>query len=478
MGLRLGGLSSGLDSEALIEAILRLERRPLQLVQQRVEDLENEKKLFAELDTKLTALRDAAAAIDNLGSTFSGPSLDEELLAYTATSSDEASVRATASGSASPGALSVRVVSLATAARRVSESFVSDTAVIANAGDTLDIAYGTQTISIVAGAAGASLADLRSAINADPNNDGSVRADVLFDGTGYRLVVRATQTGAANDVTLTTSIAGPGTAAFLDPVASQAGADASIEVFGITATRPSNTVTDLIGGVTLELVAPSTTATDIGITLDQESVTAKLEAFATAYNDVFDFIETQSNYDATTERSGPLSGDSTLRTVQSRVQRLIVGQYEFGSFFGLADIGVSFDDDGRLIVNADRVGTALASDPTAFRQVFGGDGTDAGLAGALAQALEEIVKSNKTQVPGSDPAIFIENALLPGRVVALDARIETLEAQIERMEFRLEKREELLIAQFTRMEALVSQLREQGSSLSGLVPVSSNTGSS
>ena len=115
MGLRLGGLSSGLDSEALIEAILRLERRPLQLVQQRVEDLENEKKLFAELDTKLTALRDAAAAIDNLGSTFSGPSLDEELLAYTATSSDEASVRATASGSASPGALSKSDVASSTA---------------------------------------------------------------------------------------------------------------------------------------------------------------------------------------------------------------------------------------------------------------------------------------------------------------------------------------------------------------------------
>jgi flagellar hook-associated protein 2 len=481
MGLRLGGLSSGLDTGALVEAMLRLERRPLQLVQQQVAELEKQKELFGELGTKLTALRDAAAAIDNLGTTFSGPSLDEELLAYAASSSDEASIRATASGSASPGAVSVRVISLASAARRVSGSFASDSAVIANAGDTLDIAFGGGSISITAPAAGASLRDLASAINGDANNDGSVRADVLFDGTGYRLVVRGTETGAANDVTLTTTIAGPGATAFLDAGASQAGVDASLDVFGLTVTRASNTVSDVIGGVTLELVAASATAALVQVELDEEAVAAKLDAFAAAYNEVLDFIEAQSQFDAKAKTAGPLSGDSTLRSVQSRIQRLVFDDYSFGNLGGLVDAGVRFDGEGKLSVDRDALGAALASDASSLRQLFGGDGTTPGLASQLAQAIDVLAKSNKIQLPPDPndpnaPPKFVEVALLPARSVAIDARIDSLEAQIERMEARLEKREELLVAQFSRMESLVSQLREQGNSLSGLTVLRINSG--
>ena len=467
MGLRLGGLSSGLDTQALIEAVLSLERRPLQLAQQRIDGLNAQKTLFSEFSTKLTALRDAAAAIDNLGSTFSGPSLDEELLAYTATSSDEGIVRATANGSASPGAVSVRVVSLAAAARQVSGSFASATSAVAAAGDTLDIAFGGGSIAITVGAAGASLTDLRAAINADPGNDGSVRADVLFDGTGYRLVVRGTTTGAANDVTLTTSISGPGGAAFLDAAASQSATDAALEVFGITVTRASNTVTDLAGGLTLELRAVSATPVEVSAELDVDAVAAKLETFATAYNDVLDFLDAQSAFDATAERAGPLSGDSALRTVQLEIQRKIVGSYAFGSFGGLTDIGVRFDDEGRLAIERSVLEAALASDPNAVRQVLGGDGTSGGLAEELAQALDRLVKSDK-QVDPNDPNKFLEFGLLPGRAVAIDRQVASLKAQLERMEARLEKREELLVAQFTRMESLIAQLREQGSSLAGL----------
>jgi flagellar hook-associated protein 2 len=467
MGLRLGGLSSGLDTEALIEAMMGLERRPLQLVQQQVKDLKSQKALFADLETKLTALRDAAAAIDNLGSTFSGPSLDEELLSYAATSSDETSVRATASGSASPGAVSVRVVSLAASARRVSGSFASDTVAIAAPGDTLDIAFGGGTISITAGASGASLTDLRSAINSDPNNDGSVRADVLFDGTGYRLVVRGSETGVANDVTLTTTIAGPSGVAFLDAAASQSAADASIEAFGLIVSRTSNTVTDLLPGVTLELRAVTAAPIDVSVEIDEEAVATKLDTFATAYNEVVDFITKQSQYDAATKKAGPLSGDGVLRSIQGQIQRTAVGNYSFGALGGLVDIGVGFDEEGHLSVDRADLTAALTADPTAVRQLLGGDGVNAGIAANLAQAIDAIVKSNKVADP-NDPTHFIETALLPARSVAIDSRVDSFEQQITRLEARLKKREELLVAQFSRMEALISQLRQQGNSLAAI----------
>jgi flagellar hook-associated protein 2 len=481
MGLRLGGIASGLDTEALIEAVMGLERRPLLLAKQRIAQLEAQKTLYGELGTKLTALREAAAAIDNLGSTFSGPSLEEELLAYTATSSNEDAVGATASGSATPGSVSLRVVSLAAAARRVSASFESDTTAIAAAGDTLDIGFSGGTISIVAPAAGASLVDLRAAINAHPNNDGSVRADVLFDGTGYRLVVRGTETGVASDVSLATTIGGPAGAAFLDGAAGQSAVDATLEVFGITATRASNTVADLLPGLTLQLRSTTAGVVDVSVALDAETVASRLEAFATAYNEVRDFIEEQSAYDEKTKKAGQLSGDGTLRAVQQRVQAIVVGSYSAGGLGGLTDIGVRFDDEGRLTVDREDLTAALGSDPNAVRQLLGGLGAQQGLAAKLAQAIDEIAKSNvqsfapgTPENPSGSGPIFIELSLLPARTVAVDARIDVLERQIERLEARLAKREELLVAQFTRMESLVTQLREQGNSLAGIATLGRN----
>ncbi len=477
MGLRLGGISSGLDTEALIEAMMAVERRPLQIAKQRIADLEAQKTLFGELETKLNALRDASAAIDNLGSTYSAASLDEELLAFTATSADETGIRATASGGASTGSVSVRVVSLASSARVVSSAYASDTAIVAAPGDTLDVAYTGGTISIAVGAAGGSLTDLKAAINGDPNNDGSVRADVLYDGTGYRLVVRGTQTGAANAVTLTTSVIGPNGVPFVDPAASQVAADATIEAFGLTLTRTSNTVTDLMAGVTLELRAVTANPIEISVELDSASVATKLETFATAYNEVVDFISKQSAFDETTKRAGALSGDGALRSIQMQIQRTVVDSYVFGSLNGLTDIGVRFDDEGHLSVDAEDLTAALVADPTAVRQLLGGDGTTAGLAATLAKQIDAVVKSNKGALDPNapppqpnDPSAppLVERALIPARKFAIDQRIDAIELQVARLEARLAKREELIVAQFTRMEALVTQLREQGNSLGGI----------
>jgi flagellar hook-associated protein 2 len=154
----------------------------------------------------------------------------------------------------------------------------------------------------------------------------------------------------------------------------------------------------------------------------------------------------------------------------------VLGSYAFGTLGGLVDIGVRFDDDGHLSVDREDLTSALVADPTAVRQLLGGDGVSEGLAARLAQAIDAVVKSNKIADP-NDPTRFIETALLPARSVAIDSRVSALEQQIERLEARLEKREELLVAQFSRMEALVSQLRQQGSSLAGITTISNSNSS-
>ena len=115
MGIRFDGLSTGLDTTTLIDSLITLERRPLVLLQNRQAGLEQQRELFQQLNTQLLAMRDAARALDNQNSVLTGPSLDEEFLANTASSNAEAFVTASADGNAVPGAFQVRVDAVAAA---------------------------------------------------------------------------------------------------------------------------------------------------------------------------------------------------------------------------------------------------------------------------------------------------------------------------------------------------------------------------
>jgi flagellar hook-associated protein 2 len=460
---RFSGLATGLDTAALVEAFLQLERRPLDLVEERKEGLEKQQSLFRDLNTRLLALRDAARALDNQNPRLSGPTLDEEFLAYSAASSDDGVLTGTANGNAAVGSTSIRVLSLASVARRVSTAFSSDTDPIASSGDTLSIDYGgDESIDITVGAAGASLRDLRDLVNSDPSNGGEVRAEVLFDGSAYRLIVSGGRTGAGNDVALTTTIAGEGGNSFLDVALGQDAADARLEVLGIPVTRPSNEIDDVVPGVTLQLRG-TTDALDAGdvvqldVTRDDAAIAGKLQTLIDAYNGVRDFVGEQSAFDEDAGRAGPLSGDATIRGIEREVQKLVGNQYAFsGNPFGfLSQIGVSFDRDGRLSLDGEKLAAALKDDPIGVRELLAGDGTSDGLATALARALEPVTRSGDGSL-----------ALRDG---SFDDRIEEVERQIERYEARLAQREESLVRTFTGLESTVSRLQSQSGFLSSIV---------
>lgn len=461
MGIRVGGLATGIDSASLIEGLIAFERRPLELVQQRKTELETQRSLFRELNTRLLALRDAAADLDNRNAGLSAASFDEELLVHAASSADETIVQASAGGNAAPGSYDVHVEQLATVGRRISTTFADDTAIIANAGDTLTVDYGgSSPIALTVGAGGASLQDLRDGINSDPNNGGNVHADVLFDGTAYRLVVSGTQTGAANDLTLTTTVAGQAGAPFEDAALAQTAQDARIQVLGVTIDRPGNAISDALPGLTLTLRGAHANPTDttrVDVTRDDAAVQEKVQAFVDAYNSVVNFLEAQSRFDETQGAGGPLSGDPTLRSIQSKVRGALVQQYGFpgNPFTSLGELGVNLDREGRLSLDAAALTAALDQNPLAVRQVLGGDDTADGVLTALSKALDPI----------TEPA----TGTLALRDDTFDQRLDSLDRQIERFEQRLEKREELLVRQFAQLEAVVAGLQSQSNSLQGLI---------
>lgn len=457
MGLRLGGLASGLDTAALIDAVMAVERRPLSLVQQRKADVELEKQLFRDLNTKLLALREAASALDNRNTGLSGPAIEEELFSYLATSSDESVLSARASSSASAGAQDVTVTALAGAARFVSNPWSSPSDNLLPR-RRIEIHYGgAAPIEFRLPTGPRSLELLRDLINTDPDNDGSVQADILFDGSGYRLILSGTQTGAANALTIFTNINGEGGGAFFDPALEVAASDAQLEVLGVPITRESNTIEDAIPGVSLSLRGTSASPVQVQVERDDESIAAKFQTFVDAYNEVIDFVLNQARVDPANETSGPLSGDATVRQVEQQVQRSLVQRFIFtdNPFQSVAELGVSLDADGRLELDAEKLAAALDTDGLGVRELLGGDGVSDGAFTALARILDPITET----VTGS----------LAIRDQGFDDRIAGLDRQIERMELRLEQRELFLVRRFAELETTLANLQGQGNSLLALI---------
>jgi len=464
MGFRLGGLASGLDTAALIDAVMAVERRPLSLVQQRKADVELEKELFRELNTKLLALREAAAALDNRNSTLSGPAIDEELFSYLASSSDESVLSARATSAASPGAQDIRVDGLAGASRFVSRPFSSPTDDLL-ARRRIDIDYGgAAPIDFRLPTGPRSLELLRDLINTDPNNDGSVRADILFDGSGYRLIVAGTETGAANDLTVWSNIPAEQGGPLFDDALQAAATDAQLEVLGVPITRESNTVEDAIPGVSLTLRGTSANPVQVKVDRDDESIAAKFQTFVDAYNDVIDFVLTQARVDAASGEAGPLSGDATVRQVEQQVQRALVQRFTFTAnpFQSLAELGLSLDSDGRLALDGEKLAGALDADPLGVRQLLGGDGVADGAFAALARILDPITETGTGSLAIRDQGF--------------DDRLAGLDRQIERMELRLAQREEFLVRRFSELESTLSTLQGQGNSLLALIQPSGSGG--
>lgn len=154
----------------------------------------------------------------------------------------------------------------------------------------------------------------------------------------------------------------------------QAGADASFAVDGVAVTRSSNTVSDMITGVTLNLKGadPATTLT-VNVNRDYEGLEEQITEFVTAYNELMDTINEQLTYNtATQEPGGPLFGDSTLRSLKTSLVRSIVSQVPGldENFSALGQVGINLDNDGNLAVNSDTLQGYLETNFEDIKNLF------------------------------------------------------------------------------------------------------------
>jgi len=387
------GIGSGLDVQGIVTKLMQVEQQPLDLLNTQEQTVQSRISAFGTLKSSLAALQ---AAVHSLATPTA-------FRAMTANFADDTVGSASVGDGAVAGTYSVEVSQLAQAHKLVSNGFASVASSIGNG--TLTFTFGTyaagaftangsvgaKTVTIAPGQD--SLAAIRDAVNAA---DVGVTASIVNDGSanGQRLVFTSSATGAANSLKITasdadgndTDAAGLSQLAF-DPAAaagsgknltqSVAAQDALLKVDGIDVQSSSNTVQDAIAGVTLSLAKTNLgNPTSVTVAQSPGAAQASVAAFVKAYNDLTTTITNLTKYDPTTQTASILTGDSTVRLVQSQLRSLIGGTIGGSSatLNTLAQVGITTGTDGQLTFDTAKFAAALSSDASGVERLFAATG--------------------------------------------------------------------------------------------------------
>lgn len=437
-GLQLGGLVSGLDTDAVISQLMAVERRPRVNLEIRQLVAQARQDAFAEIKSKLSALNTAATALRSAATWGDVQAV---------TSSNESLIAARQTAGAAPGVFRLEVTQLARAAQKTYDYTPPASAT--------QLTVGGRTIDL---AAGATLTDAVAAINAD-GETGVYAIDV-----GGRLVLSSKTTGAASTITAS------GTPIVEDVAAAKAGQDALFTVDGVAGNSSSNVVTTAIPGVELTLKGQTASPVDISVGApapDQALVEEKVKAFVDAYNAAADLIRSKITEErevdpqtASEAKRGALFGDTALRSLLSSM-RSMVGAVVAGNpedTDALADLGIStgaavgsgtFSQDsvnGKLVLDSTVLREKLAADPAAVKQLLGGtSGVD-----GFAQAFEGLLA----------PSVQAGGAL-DGAKTAAEGEVTRIKDALQRLDDRLARKEERLRAQFVALEQALARSQQQ-----------------
>lgn len=464
------GIGSGIDVESLITRLMSLERAPIEQLKQRTDGLKTQLSAVGKTQSSLSSLRDAAAKLAQSNAFQSA----------TATSSDAATVSASAVSGAALGSFNVSVTRLATAQSLASNPVVAGT----NIGTgTITIDFGSYSsdlstfdadpsrtsliIPVVSGED--QLEQIRDKINA---MKAGIVASVVSDVNGSRLVMRAVDTGAANafrvsvadddgnnaDASGLSMLAYDPTAAINTAARKQAAQNALATVDGVDIESASNRIEGAIQGVTLNLLRPTAVGASTQITVGQDKEATKklVTDFVSAYNDTIKLLREQTKNDPQ-GTSGPLKGDQTLIGMQYQLRTLIAGNTTLGgSFSRLAEIGLDPGSDGLLKINDSKLSAALER-PDDLQGLFAGlDNGNAANSG-FAQRLRSLTD----QLLSTDGRIESRKKGLNDRIDAAGDREDQLERRLELVEKRLRAQYTALDGTVGRLNGLSTYLQQQ-----------------
>lgn len=240
--------------------------------------------------------------------------------------------------------------------------------------------------SITIDASNNSLSGLAEAIN---DADFGVQASVINDGTNYRLVILA-ESGFNNQLQMTVSESGASPSnnddtglsrfSFNDSnfqmTQNQVGQDATFTVNGLSVSRESNTINDVIEGFEYTLLDTTETGETVNVTIEDDKTSGEqaVRDFIEAYNLFLEAVEPLIGKNEETNEFGSLKNDSLAERIPAQIRALLVdavpGLSSNGTFSTLGEVGIRTELDGTISIEEDTFTDAIDDNFDAFKSLF------------------------------------------------------------------------------------------------------------
>lgn len=500
MVTRISGLASGMDIDAMVKQLMKAEQKPLDKLNQQKQLMEWKRESYRETSTKLVSFLQDKLSKLSLSSSISAQKA-------TVTGSTEA-LSAVASSSAS-GVLDITVERLATASRSVTlldtdkdgkvipfnmdgSTLLTDSALNISAGF---VKIGNANIEVTA-------TDTIDSFVQKINNNKEAGVTALYDkNSGLSLTSKTT---GSSEIDIAPEIS----SAF--KLKSTTGADAALTVNGLAITKSSNTFD--LNGVAITLKAPTNgTATRIEVTKDTDKLVETVQSFVDAYNDVLAALNSKVSEErykkytplSTEERaamsdeeaklwnskakSGMLKNDSILQETISEMRTAMLQGVDIGRTEGgknkplmLSELGITtgtYDTKGKLILDQEKLRTALEKDPDIINSFFGKQDSSTTLTNQYTQqdgvftklkkitnvSLQKMAETAGTSRVSSDlTSTFLNTSSMGEQLTSLERRISDMTSRLNRIETNYFKK-------FTAMETAINRYNTQSSSLSSFM---------
>ncbi|MFT0531461.1 flagellar filament capping protein FliD [Castellaniella hirudinis] len=437
---------SGLPLTDLLNNLQKNENQALAVIQSRQTAAEAKVSGYGKLKDAIASFQKAADAVGKA---------DAFGAIAAKTGSDAFSV--TTTNKAIAGQYSIQVDSLAAAQTLVYDGRGSRTDDIGTGGTvTFTVNGEDQTLDLTG--KGTSLNDLVKAINADP--DLGVNATLVnngTDGSQYQLLLTNRETGTEAAVSKIQVDGNADLQAFLgydsgngsNPgITVSAATDASLSINGIAITSQTNTIENVIDGVSLTLNKTTEEATSLSLTQDPSVAKKAIEDFVKAYNSLNDTIKSLTSYDMENQKSSALTGDSLTRTVQTRMRDAISSAFS-ASGTNLGEIGITTDPKtGKLEIDNTKLDKALADDTEGVKSLFT---SDTGIGKRVSDTADTFIKSD---------------GMLTTTKTGMEKTVADIKKQYEATAERINQRMDTYRNQFTQLDAMVSQMNSLSSYLS------------
>ncbi|MFR4286194.1 MAG: flagellar filament capping protein FliD [Enterococcus italicus] len=444
------GSYSGVTSDD-IEKLLSADTAKKVLAQNKITTINDQKTAWNDVRTRLNSLLSKVEELQKA----------ETFATKKVTNSDESIASITTTADAAENDFSLKITQLATTTKLIGNKLSGSSKTALGISGSFSLTNSQDKAFTFTVESTDTLKSLTDKINVETKNS-AISASIIDN----RLVLTSSTTG-EHAITVAGESADALGISSTKKASYSLGQQAEFELDGLALKSDSNSVSNVVEGVTFTLKKASTDSTTIKVTTDTNKTVQAVKDLVSQYNSTMSFISDNLSVGDPSKESnttGKLQGDSTLRTLQERLSSLFTSSAVTGTSLKANDVGISLiDRDGTLGLDEDKLKKALSEDGNAVKNFFyQTDGAKSTIA-----STSNVSETNgytavlKKLVDGYLVDTTANKGIIATKAATFDLAIKDLNKQITRFDEILTMKRDRYVDMFTRLDQAMMEAESQ-----------------